>query len=49
MYHYNERISKRFEEFGYEDYCYKINKDSPLDVESRYGDDENYVNKIYNE
>jgi hypothetical protein len=49
MYHYNERISERFKQLGFEDYCYDENKDLPLDVESRYGDGENYVNKIYNE
>jgi len=48
MYHYNDRIAKRFEELGAEDYAYNTNKDNPLDVASRFGDDENYVNYIYN-
>jgi len=48
MYHYNDRIAKRFEELGAEDYVYNTNKDNPLDVASRFGDDENYVNYIYN-
>ena len=47
MYHYNDRISKRFEELGVEDYVYNTNKDNPLDVPSRFGDDENYVNYIF--
>ena len=48
MYHYNDRIAKRFEELGVADYVYNTNKDNPLDVASRFGDDENYVNYIYN-
>jgi glycosyltransferase involved in cell wall biosynthesis len=48
MYHYNDKIAKRFEELGVEDYVYNTNKDNPLDVLSRFGDDENYVNYIYN-
>lgn len=47
MYHYNDRIAQRFEELGVEDYVYKENKEFPLNVESRFGDQENYVNKIY--
>lgn len=47
MYHYNDQIAKRFEELGVEDYVYKENKQYPLDVVSRFGKDENYVNKIY--
>lgn len=47
MYYYNERISKRFEELGVEDYPYKINKNDPLSVPSRFGAEENYVNYIY--
>jgi O-antigen biosynthesis protein len=47
MYHYNERISKRFAELGVEDYPYLINKNDPLSVPSRYGSGENYVNYIY--
>jgi glycosyltransferase involved in cell wall biosynthesis len=47
MYHYNDQIAKRFEELGVEDYVYNENKQYPLDVTSRFGKDENYVNKIY--
>lgn len=49
MHHYNERISKRFEELGVQDYPYQINKNDPLSVPSRFGADENYVNYIYEE
>jgi hypothetical protein len=48
MYHYNERIAKRFEELGKEDWAYKENPQHPLWVESRFGKDEGYVNYIYN-
>jgi len=47
MYYYNDKIAERFKELGVEDYVYKENKDNPLSVESRFGDQENYVNKIY--
>lgn len=47
MYHYNERIAKRFEELGVEDYCYNENPQQPLWVESRFGSKENFVNEIY--
>jgi hypothetical protein len=47
MYHYNDRIANRFEELGVEDYVYKENKDYPLNVESRFDDQENYVNLTY--
>ena len=46
--HYNDDIAKRFEELGVEDYPYILNKMDTLDVQSRFGDDENYVNYIYN-
>ena len=49
MYHYNERIAKRFEELGVEDWAYNENPNNPLAVESRFGDGENYVNYIYND
>jgi len=48
MYHYNERIAKRFEELGVEDWAYSNNPGNPLAVESRFGEGENYVNYIYN-
>lgn len=47
MYHYNDRIAKRFTDLGIEDYCYTENKNYPLNVPSRFGDKENYVNKVY--
>jgi glycosyltransferase involved in cell wall biosynthesis len=47
MYYYNDKIAERFKELGVEDYCYNTNPDSPLSVESRFGINENYVNKIY--
>jgi len=46
--HYNDDIANRFEELGVEDYPYKLNKMDTLDVKSRFGADENYVNYIYN-
>lgn len=46
--YYNDDIAKRFEELGVEDYPYKLNKLNTLDVKSRFGADENYVNYIYN-
>ena len=49
MYHYNDRIAKRFEELGVEDYAYNHNPNNPLSAESRFGDGENYVNYIYND
>jgi O-antigen biosynthesis protein len=49
MYHYNDRIAKRFEELGVEDWAYNGNPNNPLAVESRFGDGENYVNCIYND
>ena len=48
MYHYNERIAKRFEELGLDDYCYKLNPNNPLDVPSNIGENENNAHKIYN-
>lgn len=49
MYHYNDRIAKRFEELGVEDWAYKTNPNSPLDVDSRFGPAEGAVNFIYSE
>ena len=47
MYHYNYKIAKRFEELGLNDYCYNQNPNSPLDVISRFGINENSANKIF--
>jgi hypothetical protein len=49
MYFYNDAINKRFKELGVIDYAYKENENNPLNVESRFGEDENYVNYIYND
>ena len=49
MYYYNDAINERFKELGVFDYAYDENKDNPLDVESRFGEKENYVNYIYND
>lgn len=49
MYYYNDAINERFKELGVFDYAYDENKDNPLNVESRFGDKENYVNYIYND
>lgn len=44
MHHYNERINKRFQEFGVEDYCYVFDAST---IEPRYGNQENFVNLTY--
>jgi glycosyltransferase involved in cell wall biosynthesis len=49
MYYYNDRIAKRFEELGVEDWAYNENPNNPLWTESRFGEGENYVNYIYND
>lgn len=49
MYFYNDAISERFKELGMIDYAYKENENNPLNVESRFGKDENHVNYIYND
>jgi hypothetical protein len=49
MYHYNDRIAKRFEELGVEDWAYNENPHNPLWTESRFDEGENYVNYIYND
>lgn len=47
MYHYNEKIKARFEELGKEDWAYNESPNDPLSVQSRFGDQEGYVNQIY--
>lgn len=47
MYYYNEKIAKRFEELGYKDWAYEENPNNPLSVAPRFGEEENYVNYIY--
>ena len=44
---YNEAIKRRFEELGKEDWAYNEIAELALDVPSRYGDDEGYVNKTF--
>lgn len=47
MYHYNDKIKARFEELGKEDWAYNESPNDPLSVASRFGDQEGYVNEIY--
>lgn len=47
--HYNEQIKERFEELGVHDWAYEANPHYPILTESRYGEDEGYVNIIYQE
>lgn len=47
MYFYNDAINERFKELGVIDYAYDENRENPLNVESRFGEDENHVNFIY--
>jgi glycosyltransferase involved in cell wall biosynthesis len=49
MYFYNDAINERFKELGVNDYAYENNKHDPLNVESRFGENENYVNYIYDD
>ena len=49
MYFYNDAIYERFKELGVNDYTYEENKYNPLNVQSRFGNDENYVNYIYDD
>ena len=44
---YNEAIKRRFEELGKEDWAYNEIAELALDVPSRYGEDEGYVNKTF--
>tara|TARA_R110000850_G_scaffold145443_1_gene267614 strand:- start:147 stop:1067 length:921 start_codon:yes stop_codon:yes gene_type:complete len=46
---YNEKIAARFKELGVKDYVFADKKTYPWDVESRFGDEEGYVNETYNE
>ena len=47
MYYYNDKIAERFAKLGVEDYVYTENKESPLNVESRFGSYENFVNETF--
>ena len=46
--HYNEKIKLRFEELGVEDWAYNGNPQNPTWVESRFKEEEGYVNLIWN-
>ena len=43
---YNKKIYERFIELGVRDWAYEENPWEPLLVESKFGDEENYVNYI---
>lgn len=45
---YNEKIKERFEALGVEDWAYEKNPANPLLTESRFGNDEAYINLIAN-
>jgi glycosyltransferase involved in cell wall biosynthesis len=45
--HYNQRIYKRFNDLGVTDWAYEGNNFEPILVESRFGEEENYVNYIF--
>ncbi len=47
MWHYNEQIKNRFEELGYKDWAYEESPNDPLGAQSKFGEDEGYVNEIY--
>lgn len=48
-YYYNEQIKDRFEELGLKDWAYKENPGAPLNVASKYNEEEMPANIIYNE
>lgn len=45
--HYSEQIKDRFNALGVHDYVYEENKENPLAVQSRFGENEGYVNYIF--
>jgi len=47
--HYNEQIKNRFEELDMKDWAYEGNPQNPTWVESRFGQDEGYVNLVWEE
>lgn len=47
MWHYNEQIKSRFEELGQKDWAYEENPNDPIGTPSKFGEDEGYVNEIY--
>lgn len=44
---YNESIKNRFEELGVKDWAYEFNPNNPLMCESKFGEEEGYVNYIF--
>jgi len=46
--HYNEAIKNRFVELGLDDWAYDSNPNNPLSVESKFGEEEGFVNYIMN-
>ena len=46
--YYNESIHNRFLELGVVDWAYDFNSKEPLCCESKFGNEENYVNYTYN-
>lgn len=47
MHNYNDRIHKRFNELGVEDWAYTENPNDPLSVESKFDENEGYVNYTF--
>lgn len=45
---YNKPIKDRFVELGYKDWAYDENPENPLYVDSKFGEEEGYVNYILN-
>lgn len=46
--YYNDKIKNRFNELGFTDWAYDENSSEPLNVSSRFGDSEGYVNYTMN-
>ena len=47
--HYNHQIYQRFKELGVVDWAYESNPENPIWVDSRFGNQENYVNLTFGE
>lgn len=45
--HYNEQIKHRFEELGKKDWAYEENPQWPINAQSKFGDEEGYVNYVW--
>ena len=46
--HYNQKIKDRFVQLGFKDWAYESNTGNPLMCESRFNEQEGYVNYIMN-